>query len=75
MELIIVIGNFLTICGWKKSFEKSTMKKPTLTPLDDDLNDLPHQNNKADGLMIVLIGFVVLLGGFILGAIALEILP
>lgn len=51
------------------------MKKPTLTPFDDDLNDLPHQNNKADGLMIVLIGFVVLLGGFILGAIALEILP
>lgn len=51
------------------------MKKPTLTPFDDDLNDLPYKSNKTDGLLIVLIGFVVLLAAFILGAIALEILP
>lgn len=41
----------------------------------EDLNDDPDPNTETDGLLIVLIGFVVCLAALIVVGIALEILP
>lgn len=41
----------------------------------EDLNEKPEPNNKTDGLMIVLIGFIISLAALIVVGIALKLLP